>query len=80
MVTPLQRDDRRKDVELRWAQLRIVLGWIQIAGGAASAVLLVQTGTSTSTLLVASVTGFLMVVSVLLFRVLKLPRSGGRLS
>jgi uncharacterized membrane protein YoaK (UPF0700 family) len=62
----------------RWAWIRIVLGWLQMAGAAASLVLLASTGARTMTVVVAAITGVFMLISVVLFRVLKMPRSGRR--
>ena len=66
--------------EKRWAAVRIVLGWLQMVGAAASLILLWQGGTSTATVVTVTVTAVLMVISVILFRVLKLPRVDGKSS
>ena len=75
---PDQPGNGDASVRRRWAWVRVVLGWVQMAGAAASLVLLLRTGASAATVAVVSVTAFFMVVSVVLFRVLKVPDSGGR--
>jgi hypothetical protein len=49
-----------------------------MAGAAASLVLIAMTGASAATIVVLSVTVAFTLPSVILFRVLKLPRAGGR--
>jgi hypothetical protein len=50
-----------------------------MGGAAATFVLLLLTGASTATWIAVSATAAFAVVSVILFRVLKLPESGGKL-
>lgn len=66
-------DDEAEAVALRWAWVRIVLGWLQMGGAAASVVLIIMTGASTAAVAITSLTALFSVVSVVLFRVLKLP-------
>ena len=75
-----QNGERPRTTEVRWAWVRTVSGWLQMAGAAAAVVLLVRTGASTATVAIVCATAVVTVVSVLLFRVLKLPGSGGRSS
>ena len=57
----------------RWAWIRIVLGWLQMAGAAASITMLAVTGASTTTVVIVSVTAVFLVISLILFRVLRMP-------
>jgi hypothetical protein len=77
-LEPPQHGERDVATVVRWAWVRMCLGWAQMAGASASIVLLAVTGVSTPAIVVLSVTTAFTVVSVILFRVLKLPRNGGR--
>ena len=52
----------------RWALLRLGLGMLQVIGAITGFILLLQTGPSTLTVAVATVTAFFMAISLTLFR------------
>ena len=54
--------------EKAWAVVRIVLGLAQVMGATVSVYCLIQTGTSTLTVVSVAITGLLVVLSKLLFR------------
>jgi hypothetical protein len=60
--------DRPTAREKAWAVVRIVLGLLQVMGATATAYCLIQTGTSTLTIVAVAVTGLLVILSKLLFR------------
>lgn len=63
----LAPDSRAAQAMPRWAVVRLALGLAQMTGAVTAFLFLVQTGLSSWTLGVATVTGVLTTVSVLLF-------------
>lgn len=61
---------------LFWAIIRMVLGIAQMTGGIATAVLLFRLGAAAETVVALSITMGVTVLSILLFRVLKLHEKG----
>lgn len=51
-----------------WALVRVVLGWLQMAGAITAAILLVTSGVTPIAIAVTAVTAVLLVVSLALFR------------
>ena len=60
--------ERQRNTELRWAFVRLLLGVLQIAGATASFLLLIQSGVHRVSVSAVLVTGFLSILSHLLFR------------
>lgn len=61
---------------LFWAIVRMVLGIAQMAGAIATAVLLFRLGAATATVVALSITMGVTVLSILVFRVLKVQGKG----
>lgn len=58
---------RTRPSERRWALLRLLLGFLQVFGASLGIGLLVQTGVTSLSLLVVTLTGLCTTLSVLLF-------------
>jgi hypothetical protein len=58
---------RERPSQRRWALLRLVLGFLQVFGASLGVGLLLQTGVTTLSLLVVTLTGLCTTVSVVLF-------------